>query len=138
MDEVKSGLVAVAQEFGGDALRDVWVFDQDELEPLYLREDVAKRIEDIDVEVYLDNERMGYVTRDTYEALTYAEYEYTVRGLSEFVQFRTFVPGAGQSVGVYVSFDVGGAYDFGELNERIHRTVEDSDEPLVVDPADPD
>ncbi len=33
-----------------------------------------------DISQFIDNERFGYVTRDTYETLYYADYGYTVRG----------------------------------------------------------
>lgn len=132
MAEAKSALKRAASSFAGDALRDVWVFDETDHEVVYLREDVSERVEDIDVAVYIDNERMGYVTRDTYEALAYVDYQYTVRGFDAFVQFRTFVPGKTGPVGVYISFDAEGSYDFSQLNESIQEAIDETDAPLSV------
>ncbi len=121
MSEQGPTLVEVLRGFDGEHLRDVWVFDGDREACLYIRDDVAARLEGNDPEPYIDNERYGYITRATYEDLTYASYEYTVRGFDEFVQFRTFLmDGEGTRFGVLASFDTDGLDDrFSSLYARL-------------------
>jgi len=122
----KRALVEAFSSFGGDALRDVWLFDQDGHESMYLREDVEQKIADLDVSTFVDNERYGYVTRDTYADLYYTSYEYTVRGFDEYEQFRTFLTNDDAKVGVFASFDRReGGYDFGQLHESITAVLAD-------------
>ncbi|WP_435195197.1 DUF7522 family protein [Natronomonas sp. EA1] len=105
--------------FAGDALRDVWVFDKEGEACVYLREDVADQLEGHDPTTYIDNERYGFITRQTYEALTYTEYQYTVRGFGEFEQFRTFLPGVDGYFGVLASVDPDHNHDYGALYRRL-------------------
>lgn len=123
MDEAKDELVAALREFGGDALRDAWLFDEGTHESLYVREDVERRVADVDVAGYLDNERYGYVTRRTFEELHYTGYNYTVRAFDAFTQFRTFVAAGGRRVGLLASFDPGGNYGFDALESRVEDVV---------------
>ncbi|WP_411963677.1 hypothetical protein [Haloferax sp. YSMS24] len=126
MSDAASRIVDTVRAFAGDALRDLWVFDRHGYEHLYLREDVADAIDSVDVAKFIDNERFGYVTRDTYEALYYAEYGYTVRGFDEFEQFRTFV--GDHPVGMLAGFDRGPAgRDFATLNDQLQVVAEDVD-----------
>jgi hypothetical protein len=122
----KEALVEAFSAFGSDALRDVWLFDQRDHEALYLRDDVARKITDIDVPRFVDNERYGYVTRDTYSDLYYADYEYTVRGFDGFEQFRTFLADGEVKIGVFASLDPrDGGYDFGALDADVSAVVGD-------------
>lgn len=117
----KSALVSVVEAFGGDSLRDVWVLDERTQEPLYIRDDVAANIEDVDVERYMDNERFGFVTRDTYNQLHYSEFAYTLRGFDTWELFRTFLVEDDDKVGVLCSLDRReGGFDYSRLNEEIH------------------
>jgi len=113
LDDAKAALV--------DALRDVWVLEQHAQQSLYLREDVADRIEDVDVERHLDNERYGFVTRQTYNRRHYSEFRYTHRGFDTWELFRTFVSEDDAQVGVVVGVDANDAnYDFGALTDTVH------------------
>ncbi|NEU56880.1 hypothetical protein [Halorussus sp. MSC15.2] len=124
--DATSALVEAFSTFGSDGLRDVWLFDQNAHEGLYVREDVERKITDLDVPRFVDNERYGYVTRDTYGDLYYASYAYTVRGFDEFEQFRTFLGDGDERVGVFASFDRRkGGYDFGALHDEIAAVVAD-------------
>lgn len=128
MDSSKEHLVSIFQEFGGDALRDVWVFDERNFDELYVRPDVAEQLEseELDVSQFVDNERYGFITRRTYESLYYADYGYTVRGLSAFEQFRTFL--FDTPVGVFASFDLpDDCYDYSELNDAIQSAASEFD-----------
>ncbi|QLG26931.1 hypothetical protein HUG10_04975 [Halorarum halophilum] len=127
MDEAKDELIASLREFGGDALRDAWLFDEETHESLYVREDVERRVADVDVSGYLDNERYGYVTRRTFEELHYTGYNYTVRGFDAFTQFRTFLLAGDRRIGLLASFDPGENYDFDDLSNRIEDLAEGAD-----------
>jgi hypothetical protein len=116
-------LVAAARSFAGADLRDLWVFDREDQRALYVRDDVAENLADETVERYIDNERLGYVSRDTYDALHYAEFQYTVRGFDHFEQFRTFLADDGIRVGVIASVDAPGEHDFSTLVETIHEVA---------------
>jgi len=124
--DAKAALRATFEAFGGDTLRDVWLFDRSDYESMYLRGDVAERVAEFDVERYVDNERYGFVTRDTYGDLHYVDYEYTVRGFDGFEQFRTFLSVDDEKIGVFASFDRrDGGYDFGALYRDIRSIVDD-------------
>jgi hypothetical protein len=124
--DAKQALVETFSTFGGDALRDAWLFDQSDHEALFLRADVERKIADIDVTTFVDNERYGYVTRDTYSDLYYTDYRYTVRGFDDFEQFRTFLADDEAKVGVFSSLDRrDGGYDFGALQADIADVVAD-------------
>ena len=115
----ETALVAPLRETDG-RLRDAWLFDETDHESVFVRSDVTERIEEVDVERFVDNERYGYVTRETYESLHYTEYAYTVRGFDAFVQFRTFLDTAdGDRVGLMASFDPDGTPDFRALADRL-------------------
>ena len=121
LDDGKAALVDALRDALGDNLRDVWILDQRTQQPLYLREDVANRIEDVAVEKYLDNERYGFVTRQTYNLLHYSEFRYTHRGFDTWELFRTFVTDDDAQVGVVVGLDSDGTnYDFGALTDVVH------------------
>jgi len=124
--DAKSALVEAVEDAVGDRLRDVWVLDQRTQEPLFLREDVAQRISDVDVEKYLDNERYGFVTRETYNLLHYSEFRYTHRGFDTWELFRTFVDDGNQQVGVVVGVDADGTnYDFGALTDDVRAVADE-------------
>jgi hypothetical protein len=139
MTDDSQAFLDIFREFAGDALRDVWTFDENGERCLYIRSDVADRLDGHDPEHYIDNERYGYITRRTYDDLTYANYEYTVRGFDEFSTFRTFLGG----VGVLASVDRGDTFDFGELfdllcdseleYESLRETDERNDSPATAD-----
>ena len=128
MNESKSALLDAVTDFGGDSLRDLWRFDQQDHEALYLRTDIDEKLADVDVDSHIDNERFGYITRETYNQLNYAEYEYTIRGFDQYVQFRTFLADNGLRVGVFASFDrQDGGYDFATLQDRIEAVTDEHD-----------
>lgn len=121
-------LLDTLQRFAGDALRDVWLFDQWTHERLYARPDVAELVEDDSpaAESVIDNERYGYVTRDTYVDAVDDSYGYTVRGFGEFEQFRTFLVGDEERVGLFVGVDRSDEpHDFATLLASIEAVVDE-------------
>lgn len=122
--------MSALEDAGGDGLRDVWLFDETGHESLYLRPDVRDRVADLEVDRYIDNERYGYVTRETWESLHYTDYEFTIRGFDEFLLYRTFLGTGEGRVGLMASFDPGVSVSFPELTRSLYDCV--GDEPLVV------
>lgn len=130
--ETKEALVSAFAEFGGSYLRDIWLFDQSDHEWLFLREDVAEKLEAVDVEKFVDNERFGFITQDTYDQLYYATYQYTVRGFDDFEQFRMFFDGD-RHVGVFASFDrQPGGHDYQSLHSHVTDIASGYDVPVVT------
>jgi hypothetical protein len=126
MDEAREAVVAACRSFGGDALRDVWLFDGDAHERIYGRPDAGDGLGALDRRRVFDNERYGFVTRTTYESLYDVAYGYTVRGFGDVQQFRTFL-GSGEAIGVLVRFDADGARDFDDLQSRLGGLTRDYD-----------
>lgn len=121
----KSRLLDTTREFGGTGLRDLHVFTTESHEALYLRDDVEENLANVSLDKYIDNERYGYVTRETYQDLHYTEYRYTVRGFGGFEQFRTFL-GPENDLGVLASFDQGTEHEgWLALQERLEAVVSD-------------
>ncbi|MEZ3143584.1 hypothetical protein [Halobaculum sp. MBLA0143] len=131
MSGVKDDLVSALRDAGGDGLRDAWLFDETGHESLYLRPDVRDRVTDLNVEQYIDNERYGYVTRNTWESLHYTDYEFTIRGFGEFLLYRTFLGDGDRPVGLMASFDPEVAVSFPELTRTLYDCV--ADESVTVD-----
>ena len=126
LDAGKAALVQTLVDEVGGNLRDTWVLDQRSQQALYLRDDVESRISDVDVEQHLDNERYGFVTRETYNNLHYSEFRYTHRGFDTWELFRTFLVEDGTKVGVVVGLDTNGKqYNFNELTDDIWALADD-------------
>ncbi|MFB6236012.1 MAG: hypothetical protein ABEH81_05590 [Halopenitus sp.] len=134
MDDLTSQIIDACRYFGGERLRDVWIFDDERHASLYLRDTVAATIDDVDVSQFVDIERYGYVTRDTYEDLHYAEYRYTVRGFDEYDQFRTFFGEGDDRIGLFASFDSAvEPCDFRSLTESLDEIVDPAALATVLD-----
>ncbi|WP_232685660.1 DUF7522 family protein [Halobacterium zhouii] len=138
LDGGKAALVRTLVDAVDGNLRDVWVLDQRTQEALYLRDDVESRISDVDVEQHLDNERYGFVTRETYNNLHYSEFRYTHRGFDTWELFRTFLVDDDTKVGVVVGLDTNGKqYDFNELTDDIWAHAEEHGvEAFAPEPAE--
>ena len=122
----KAALVAAIRDFCGDALRDIWLFDEADYEALYVREDVAEKLGSVEVDGYIDNERYGFVTRATYKQLYYTDYQYTVRGFDQFETFRTFLAeDAERKIGLLLSVDRrSSGYNYGDFHEHLLDVVD--------------
>ncbi len=130
--ETKKALVSAFAEFGGHYLRDIWLFDQRDFEMLFLREDVADKLDTVDVEKFVDNERFGFITRDTYDQLYYATYRYTVRGFTDFEQFRMFFDDDERKVGIFASLDQQpGGHDYESLFQHVTDIASGYEVPMV-------
>jgi len=136
MSDPTSQVIAVCRDHGGDRLRDVWIFDADRHTSLFVRDDVASTIDEIDVVRYVDAERYGYVTRDTYGELHHAEYRHTVRGFDEYDQYRTFLEEGSDRIGLLASFDCGsGPCDYQALTSALIDAVDPGSLAATLDAA---
>lgn len=125
-------LVSAFAEFGGENLRDIWLFDQSDNEMLYLRDDVAEKLEEINVSKFVDNKRFGIVTRDTYDQLYYSSYQHTVRGFDDFEQFWMFFADDERNVGMFGSLDLQpGGHDYESLFQHVTDIASGYDVPTV-------
>lgn len=124
MADPRDELVTTLRDAAGGTLRDVWLFDETGHESLYLREDVAQRVTELNVERYIDNERYGYVTRETWESLHYTDYAFTIRGFGEFLQYRTFLDIDDRRVGLLASFDTEADVDFPTVTQTLVDAVD--------------
>jgi hypothetical protein len=116
----ESAITSVFNTAAGTHLRDVWTFDRESETCLFMREDVRALTDDQDLRPFIDNERYGYITRLTYEALAHATYQYTVRGFDGFETFRTFLQTEdGEVVGVMASVDATTDVDYSALYEDL-------------------
>jgi hypothetical protein len=97
MAEATDRLVDVVRRFGEDRTRDVWTFDRAGRRRLFARPDVADANDDDAAAMAraVDDERYGFVTRNTFEALYDDPYAFTVRGFEAFDLFRTFLGAPG-------------------------------------------
>jgi hypothetical protein len=130
MGDATERLVGVVRRFGGDATRDVWVFDQATHELLFARPDVADSLDRELMDRAIDDERYGFVTRNTFESLYDTGYAFTVRGFDGFDQYRTFVGAADErnDVGVLARFDEtrpDGEIDYRALHEAVSALVDE-------------
>jgi len=132
MGDARDGVLAVLRDAGGGSLRDAWLFDDSGHESLYLRSDVRDRVAELDVERYIDNERYGYVTRETWESLHYTDYEFTIRGFDEFTLYRTFLGSDDDRIGLMASFDPGASVDFQAVTRDLYDQFERL--PVTVEP----
>jgi len=124
MSSATDRLVARLREFGGESLRDGWLFDRHGYQRLYVREDVAASLSERNRQTAIDNERYGYVTHDIYESLYDADYTYTVRGFRTFAEFRTFFGDGADRIGLLASFDTENhSHDFATLHRALGESL---------------
>jgi len=119
----RAALLAAIRRECRSALRDCHVMDERTHETVYVRPDVRERLADISLDRYIDNERLGYLSHDTYEGLHYAEFRYTVRGFDRFTQFRTFLGDPSGRIGVLTSVDAGTDVDWGAVFDAVAGVV---------------
>lgn len=104
-NKLVDGIVSICRTGIGDSLRSIIYFTPDEFELLYLRQDLYDN-EDRAREAkarFVENERLGFDSRETYNTLAaepgsepdIGEYEFTVRVFSEGFVSRVLVGNEG-------------------------------------------
>lgn len=75
-EEQAEELVSAARTAIGDELRSAVYFTADECEQVYLREGLER---EADVERFVDNERLGFSSQQTYGHTELGDYQFTIR-----------------------------------------------------------
>lgn len=75
-DDQKNELIRTARTTLGDELRSVVYFTPDEVEQLYLRDDLDR---DADIVGFAEDERLGFRAQRSYEGTELGGYDFTIR-----------------------------------------------------------
>jgi hypothetical protein len=79
-DELGTKLVRAARSVAGDELRSVAYFDDDEVEQLYLRDDLDRGAHLVG---FAENERLGFRSQRAYRGTQLGGYRFTIRVFEE-------------------------------------------------------
>ena len=74
--EFADKLISISRTTVGDALRSIAYFDEDSVEPVYLREDLDRTA---DLMGFANHERLGFQAQSAYQNSELGEYQATVR-----------------------------------------------------------
>lgn len=107
-DEQRQQLVDAARTTVGDELRSLAYFTEDDVEQLYLRNDLER---DADLVGFAENERLGFRSQSTYRATQLGAYEFTIRVFEDGYLTRVIVGDRG----VWVTTDAMAVDRFEEL-----------------------
>lgn len=69
-------LISTARTTVGDELRSITYFTEEEVEQLYLRDDLDRTV---DLVGFAENERLGFRSRQTYKGSQLGQYQFTIR-----------------------------------------------------------
>jgi hypothetical protein len=107
-DDQREELLSTARTTVGDELRSLAYFTEDDLEQLYLRDDLEQSA---DLVGFADNERLGFRSQSAYRNTDLGEYQFTIRVFGEGYLTRVI---AGDD-GVWVTTDAMAIDRFEEL-----------------------
>lgn len=79
-EELGTKLVRAARSVAGDELRSVAYFDDDDVEQVYLRDDLDQGA---DLVGFAENERLGFRSQRAYRGTQLGEYQFTIRVFDE-------------------------------------------------------
>jgi len=111
-EEQRENLVAAARTVVGDELRSLTYFTAEDLDQLYLREDLSKGA---DLVGFAENERQGFRSRDAYRETELGEYQFTIR-VFEYGYLTRVIAG---DHGVWVTTDAMAIDRFEELGAAV-------------------
>lgn len=97
-DEQREQLVDAARTSVGDELRSLTYFTEDDVEQLYLRDDLQR---DADLVGFAENERLGFRSQSAYSETQLGAYEFTIRVFDQGYLTRVIVG----NHGVWVTTD---------------------------------
>lgn len=117
-DDRKAELVSAARTTVGDELRSVAYFTDDEVEQLYLREDLEPGA---DLVGFADNERLGFRSQVAYEETELGGYQFTIRVFDRGYLTRVIH----DEVGVWVTTDELSIERFEELANALGAILRD-------------
>lgn len=87
-EDIGEELLSACRTTIGDELRSLTYFTPDDYEHLYLRDDLERSEES---HRFVENERMGFTSHETYEWSELGEYHYTIRIFDEGYVVRVIV-----------------------------------------------
>lgn len=119
-DDVEELLVRTCRTAVGDELRSVTYFTPDEVEKLYLREDLHR---DADLVGFVENERHGFRSQSVYGESELGDYRSTIRMFEEGYLTRVIVG----DHGVFVTTDPMEIDRFEELTAALVETLDGLD-----------
>ena len=118
-NDLKAELVSAARTTVGDELRSVAFFTDDEVEQLYLREDLEPGA---DLVGFADNERLGFRSQVAYEETELGGYQFTIRVFDRGYLTRVIH----DEFGVWVTTDELSIERFEELASALGAILRDS------------
>jgi hypothetical protein len=114
-DELKQQLVSVCRTAIGDDLRSIVYFTRDEYDQIYLRSDLDQ---DADIERFVENERLGFMSQKAYGESELGDYQFTIRVFEWGYVTRAIIG----DHGVFVTTDPLNMREFEEVETSV-RTV---------------
>ena len=120
-DDLADELISVCRTATGDELRSITYFTADDYEQLYLRSDLER---DADIDRFVENERLGFTSQQTYGDSELGEYEFTIRVFEWGYVTRVIVG----DHGVYVTTDPLNMNEFHEVATAIRNVFGDIDD----------
>lgn len=121
--EFADELVSVCRTMAGDKLRSIASFTEDEVEPIYLRDDLDRTA---DLVGFADHERYGFQSQAAYQDTQLGEYQATIRMFENGYLTRV----TSGPAGIWVTTDEMSIDRFEELTTDLKALLTD------VEPAD--
>ena len=118
-DSLVEELVSVCRTAIGDDLRSIVYFTPDDYEQIYLRGDLARGA---DLSHFVENERLGFRSQQTYGDTELGEYQFTIRVFEWGYITRTIVG----DHGVFVTTDPLKMDEFTEIKTAVRTVLKDS------------
>lgn len=117
-DEVADQLLSACRTAVGDELRSLTYFTRDDYRHIYLREDLERGPDPL---AFVETERMGFASQDTYEWSELGEYKFTVRAFENGYVVRVI----GDDSGAYATTDSLTMDLFWEVAEAMQQILEE-------------
>lgn len=118
-EDARSELISTIRTVVGDELRSITYFNEDDVEQLYLRNDLEA---DADLIGFADTERLGFRSRMDYQGTELGSYQFTIRAFERGYLTRIIVG----DHGVFVTTDAMARDRFEELAEAVTAVLHDA------------
>ncbi len=113
---IEAELTSVCRTAIGDSVRSITYFTGDAVDQVYLRDDLDH---DADVGAFAENERLGFVSQQTYDDTELGRYRFTIRVFEWGYLVRTIV----DDHGVFVTTDPLPMAEFKEVESAVHSVL---------------
>lgn len=115
-DRLAEEMVSVCRTAIGDSLRSIVYFTPDAFEQIYLRNDLERGA---DVEAFVENERLGFRSQETYGDTELGEYQFNIR-VFEWGYITRAIVG---DQGVFVTTDPLDMTEFEEVETAVRKVL---------------